>query len=134
MVNVAVRTAGNGFASTVYGIDASPCPFAVAIDTQFAVEPTDQVQSRVADTDRVPCPPVAGKTAGVAAAVTWHFWAEGATTAVEVSVDVQAVDPAAIASKNARSEHRNGRCRVRTRGHVHSLRQLQVRRPSVSAL
>jgi hypothetical protein len=133
-VNVAVRTAGSGFASTVYGIDASPCPFAVAIDTQFAVEPTDQVQSRVADTDRVPGPPAAGKTAGVAAAVTWHFWADGATTAVEVSVDVQAADPAAITSMNAGSERGTGRCRVSTRRHVHSLRQLQVRRFPVSAL
>lgn len=125
MVNVAVRTAGNGFASTVYGIDASPCPFGVAIDTQFAVEPTDQLQSRVADIVSVPCPPAAGKTAGVAAALTWHFWADGATTAVEVSVDVQAADPAAMASKNAGNEHGTGRCRVSTRRHVHSLRQLQ---------
>ena len=81
----------------MYGIDASPCPFAVAIDTQFADEPMDQVQSRVADTVSVPCPPAAGKTVGVAAALTWHFWAEGATTEVEVSVDVQAADPVAIA-------------------------------------
>lgn len=89
----------------MYGIDASPCPLAVAIDTQFAVEPMDQVQSRVADIVSVPCPPAAGKTAGVAAALTWHFWADGATTEVEVSVDVQAADPATIANKNAMSEY-----------------------------
>ncbi len=104
MLNVAVRTAGIGFASTVYGIDASPCPFAVAIDTQVAVEPIDQVQSRVAETVSVPCPPAAGKTAGVVVATTWHFWADGATTAVEVSVDVQEASPTAIASRNARTE------------------------------
>jgi hypothetical protein len=68
-----VRTAGIGFASTVYGIAASPCPLAVAIDTQFAVEPIDQVQSRVAETVSVPGPPDAGKTAGVVVATTWHF-------------------------------------------------------------
>jgi hypothetical protein len=105
MLNVAVRTAGNGFASTVYGIDASPCPFAVAIDTQFALEPIDQVQSRVADTVRVPWPPAAGKAAGLEAATTWHFWADGATTEVDVSVDVQAADAPAVASRNKKSEN-----------------------------
>src|SRR4249919_3311193 len=105
MLNVAVRTTGIGFASTVYGIDASPCPFAVVVDTQFAVEPMDQVQSRVADIVSVPCPPAAGKTAGVAAALTWHFWADGATTEVDVSVDVQAADPTATANKSVPSEH-----------------------------
>ena len=104
MLNVAVRAAGIGFASTVYGIDASPCPFAVAIETQVAVEPIDQVQSRVAETVSVPCPPAAGKTAGVELATTWHFWADGATTAVEVSVDVQATAPTAIANRNAKTE------------------------------
>jgi len=97
----------------------------VVIDTQLAVEPTDQVQSRVADIVSVPCPPAAGKTAGVAAAVTWHFWADGATTEVEVSVDVQAADPANTASKDAISEWVKQPRRVRTRRHVHSLRQLQ---------
>ena len=76
----------------------------MAIDTQVAVEPIDQVQSRVAETVSVPCPPAAGKTAGVAVATTWHFWADGATTAVEVSVDVQEASPTAIASRNARTE------------------------------
>jgi hypothetical protein len=96
------------------------------MDTQFAVAPMDQVQSRVADIVSVPCPPAAGKTVGVAAAATWHFWADGATTEVEVSVDVQAADPTAIANKNAASEHRNWPSRVRTRRHVHALRQLQL--------
>ena len=63
-----------------------------------------RMESRVADIVSVPCPPAAGKTVGVAAAVTWHFWADGATTEVEVSVDVQAADPANTASRNAISE------------------------------
>jgi hypothetical protein len=125
-LNVAVRTAGIGFASTVYGIAASPCPFAVGIDTQFAVELIDQVQSRVAETVSAPCPPAAGKTAGVEVATTWHFWADGATTAVDVSVDVQAAEPAAIATRNARTECDTGRFQVITPAHVHALSQRQL--------
>jgi hypothetical protein len=53
-LNVAVRTDGRGFASTVYGIDASPWPFDVVIETQLALDPIDQVQSRVAVMVSVP--------------------------------------------------------------------------------
>jgi hypothetical protein len=125
MVKVAVREAGSGLASTVYGIDASPCPLDVATDTQLAVEPIDQVQSRVAETVSVPCPPAGGKTAGAVVATTWHFWADGATTAVDVSVDVQAAAPAAAVSRNTRSERGTEWCRESMPRHVHALRQLQ---------
>jgi hypothetical protein len=68
----------------------------VAIDTQFALVVTDHVQSRVVETARVPGPPPGGNSDGVVSAPIWHFWADGDTIAVEVSVDVHAGMPAAV--------------------------------------
>ena len=95
---VAERAAGAGFAATVYGIWASPCPFVAASVTQLALAVADQVQSRVAVTATVPWPPAAGNIGAEAVAATWHFWEVGDTIAVEVSVDVQANAPSAVAT------------------------------------
>src|ERR1700704_5789588 len=83
---------------------ASPCPLVVPIDTQLALVLTDHVQSRVVVTARVPGPPPGGNNDGVVSAPIWHFWADGDTIAVEVSVEVHAGVPAA-----ARASARIGR-------------------------
>ena len=80
----------------MYGSDASPCPLVVAIETQLAVVATDHAQSRVVEIVNVPVPPSAGNEVGTEAAEIWHFSEEGPTTAVDVSVEVQATSPATV--------------------------------------
>jgi hypothetical protein len=49
-------------------------------------------------TAMVPAPPPAGNTDDAVAALTWHFWADGDTIAVDVSVEVHAEK--AVAARN----------------------------------
>lgn len=92
------RAAGAGFAATLYGIDASPCPFGWAPrEIQGASVAADQVQSRSVATETVPLPPVAVNEDGLLLTEIAHLLEVGAVTEVEDDVHLAASSARTIA-------------------------------------
>jgi hypothetical protein len=117
------RGAGAGFAATVYGIDASPWPFAAAAsEIQDESLAADQLQSRSVETETVPLPPFAVNDEGLLLTEIAHLLEVGAVS--EVDDDVQ---PAAASARNAapKAESRRvGQCIGSTGGDLmHGARQ-----------
>ena len=94
-----VREEGTGLGATVYGIEASPCPPASdPIDTQFASDLIDHVQSREVAMASDPWPPDAANDEGALLTLTWHLSAVGAVSDVDVLLHAREMAAPAMAS------------------------------------
>jgi hypothetical protein len=103
------RGAGAGFAATLYGIDASPWPFAAAAsDIHGASTAADQLQSRAAMTETVPLPPFAVNEDGLLLTEIAHLLEVGAVS--EVDDDVQRAAASARNAAPSAESRRVGQC------------------------
>src|SRR5690349_18413297 len=103
------RVTGAGFAATLYGIDASPWPFAAAArEIQAESLAADQVQSRSVATETVPLPPPAVNEDGLLLTEIAHLLEVGAVT--EVDDDVQRAAASARKTAATAESRRLGQC------------------------